>query len=166
MALLLAGTQSFAQYQKGDKIVNLGIGLASLGLNVSGEYLINDQIGVGAYVTYERWNGGYYYSTLSNRSRYSRNEISVGARGAFHAGKLLNLDSKFDPYVAAGAGLYFYNDPYYYYLGGGDYNSRTYVGPSLLLRIGGRYYFKESTAVFGELGTGGSWIQGGISFKF
>jgi len=163
---LLAGTQSFAQsFQKGDKIVNLGVGVGGLGANVTGEYGIAENIGVGAFLAYERRTYSYLFGTLGDN--YGRNEITVGARVAYHAGELLNIGEKFDPYVAAGLGVWIYTNPYAdYSVARGEYLSRSYTLPSFLFRIGTRYALSDKLNVFGDIGSGGSWIQGGVSFKF
>ena len=164
--LLLIGSQSFGQaFQKGDKIINLGIGLVGLGVNATGEYGITENIGVGAFVGYERNSYGYAFSGITG-GNYSRSEITVGARGAFHAGELLKLGDKFDPYVAAGVGVNLYTDPYSSYNSSkGDWVSKSYVLPTFLFRLGARYYFSPKMGAFGEIGSGGSWVSGGISFK-
>jgi hypothetical protein len=166
LGLLLIGSQAFGQaFQKGDKIINLGIGLVGLGVNATGEYGITENIGVGAFVGYERNSFGYGYVGLTG-GNYNRSEITVGARGAFHAGELLKLGDKFDPYLAAGAGVNLYTDPYWSYdLTKRDYVSKSYVLPTFLFRLGARYYFSPKMGAFGEIGTGGSWLSGGISLK-
>ena len=166
LSLLLAGGQSFGQaFQKGDKLVNLGVGLVGLGVNATAEYGITENIGIGAFAGYERNSYGYAFGTLGGD--YTRSEITIGARGAFHAGELLKLDAKFDPYVAAGIGVNIYTDPFWdYNFNTNNYQSKSFLRPTFLFRLGGRYYFSEKMAAFGEIGTGGSWLSGGISFKF
>jgi hypothetical protein len=164
LGLFFAIGQSFGQaFQKGDKIVNLGIGIGGLGVNATGEYGIADNIGIGAFLAYERRTFSYLYSSLGGN--YGRNEITVGARAAYHAGELLN--DKLDPYVAAGLGAYIYNDPYWDYdVRTNSWTGKSFVLPTFLFRIGARYAFSEKLGAFGDIGTGGSWIQGGVTFKF
>ena len=166
VGLTLAGSQSFGQtFQKGDKLVNLGVGIVGLGVNATAEYGITENIGVGAFFGYERNSFSYLFTSIGGN--YTRSEISVGARGVFHAGELLKLDGKFDPYAAAGVGVNLYtnpNDSYNFVTN--EFVSKSYVGPMFLFRVGGRYFLSEKMAAFGEIGSGGSWISGGISLKF
>ncbi|WP_247235751.1 hypothetical protein [Telluribacter sp. SYSU D00476] len=150
----LASQSAFAQYEKGDKLLNVGIGLGTygyggIGLGGSFEVGVHDAISVGALGGYSsRGYLGYRWSVLT-----------IGARGSYHFNELLNLnDERFDLY--AGLGLAYRNINY-----GGIYDSYG-DGVSLLAHIGGRYYFKPSTALFAELGSGFSVLHAGVAFKF
>lgn len=158
-------SQTFAQFAKGDKIVNLGVGISGLGVNAAAEFGIADNIGVGAFFAYERRTFSYLYGSLGGN--YGRSEITVGARAAYHLGEVLKLDNKLDPYVAAGLGAWIYTNPYADYdFNRNEYVTRSYVLPSFLFRVGTRYAFSEKLGGFADIGTGGSWIQAGVSFKF
>lgn len=154
---------TFAQFDKGFKKVNIGVGLGSLGANASVEYGIMDDLGVGLFASYERPSTGLIGAALG--VRYSYNEISIGPRAAYHLNRVLNMkDDKFDLYVAGGVLYRHVSYPYDYYYGSGLKSSYGYI--NLLARVGAGFQFTDNLAGFAELGSGGSWIQAGISFKF
>ena len=165
-AIVCFQTSASAQFSKGDKKVNIGVGLGSIGANASVEYGIMDDFGVGLFVSYERPNTGIIGSLAG--VRYGYNQISIGPRAAYHLNRVLNMkDEKFDLYVAGG--LLYRNDSY-----GSDYSayrrsgglSASDSGISLLARVGAGFQFSDNLAGFAELGWGGSRVQAGISFKF
>lgn len=155
-----------ATFDKGDKAINIGVGLFAIGANASVEYGIQKNLGVGFYVGYERVSTGLIGAAVG--VNYGYNKLNVGLRGAYHLNEALKMaDDKFDLYVAGGVGVRLdngYADSYNILTN--DYNYRTRVLPQILARVGARYYFSEKTAGWAELGTGGSWFQGGIAFKF
>jgi opacity protein-like surface antigen len=153
-----------AQFNKGDKQFNLGVGIGSLGANTSIEYGIMDDLGVGLFASYERPSTGLIGAIAG--VRYSYNEISIGPRAAYHLGRVLNLnDDKFDVYVAGGVLGRFtsYNNDYWQAVG---LTRTTSTSISLLARVGARMTLSDKMAGFAEIGSGGSWVQAGISFKF
>ncbi len=155
-----------AVFDKGDKAINLGIGLFALGANASVEFGMQKNIGIGAYFGYERISTGLIGAAVGVNFGY--NKLNLGVRGAYHLGEVLNMkDEKFDFYVAGGVGVSIdngYADAYNVFTN--EFNYRTRVRPQILIRPGVRYYFSEKTAGWAEIGTGGSWLQGGIAFKF
>lgn len=140
-------------YQKGDKQLNLGIGVSGYGipLGASFEYGVTDAISVGAMVDYTRYGIG---------SGYNWNFIYVGARGSYHFGELLNTGEKFDPYAGLALGYWSAKFSGSSYLTG--YGNRVFLG----LHAGARYYFKEKFGVFAEVGAGSGFLKGGVTFKF
>jgi hypothetical protein len=164
--LSVTSEKAFAQYQKGDKLVNLGIGLGTYGLygsgfpiNFSGEYGFTDQISGGLYAAFvsTKYLGGNW--------RYSY--VYVGPRASYHFNELLKLDiDKLDIY--GGAGLYVRNYSAKW-KGAGNYlddykTSYTDIVPSV--HAGARYYFNPAISGWAEVGYGASPLQLGISFKF
>jgi len=162
---LLAGNTAFAQYKKGDKLLNLGIGLNSyygggLPLGGSFEVGVTDEISVGAQADFYTWGrnfGGYKW-------RYTFLPIAV--RGSYHANKLLNLNNdKLDLYGGAQLGYYissFSDNSGFTGLYDNSYGNRVLFG----LHIGGRYYFKPNLGGFAELGYGVASLKVGVAFKF
>jgi hypothetical protein len=151
-----------ATFDKGDVAINLGVGIFALGGNASFEYGIQKNFGVGAYFGYERPSTGLLGSIVG--VRYSFNRFNFGVRGAYHFNEILNLNNdKVDFYGAAGLGVRTYSYPYDYYYYADV--KRTYVYPQIMLRAGARFFFSEKTAGWAEIGSGGSWIQGGIALK-
>jgi hypothetical protein len=131
-------------FVKGDKVINLGIGLESwrLPITISGEYCIADgivdkgSIGIGAYAG----------ATLNWYAYYDKFDVIGGARGAFH----YPFIEKLDTYAGISMGI----DTWY----------------TAYIRLGGfvgaRYQLTEKLNVYGELGSGLGYLNVGISFKF
>lgn len=162
--VLFATSSSFAQFEKGDKLLNAGLSLGGTygggaGLGASFEVGIHDFISVGAQADFMSWSsgwGGYKW-------RYTF--IPVGVRGSYHFGKhFLKMDN-LDLYAGPAIGYTFanYKDPSGWsgiYTGG--YGGDVYFG----VFAGARYYFKENMGVFAELGQNTSALKAGISLKF
>lgn len=159
--MVFNATNTFAQYEKGDKLLNLGIGLNSyysggIPLGASFEVGITDEISVGG-------SASFLSHTYYGNDKFTA--IYIGGRGSYHVNKLLNLGSdKTDLYAGASLGYrsFKWNNDYFGSLGG-SYGSGVYFGGF----IGGRYYFKPNLAGFVELGAGGSSNANiGLTFKF
>lgn len=166
LTLLLVSSQSFAQYQKGDKLLNAGIGLGAyygggIPIGASLEFGITDQISVGPQIDYYSW--GYNFG-LGYRYRYTF--IPIGVRGSYHLNEVLNLgNEKLDLY--AGAGLGYYISSYSDNTGYTGVYDNAYGGRVFLnIHAGGRYYFKPNLGGFAELGYGVSTLKVGVAFKF
>jgi hypothetical protein len=162
-------TQLSAQestFQKGDKIVNLGIGFGSTyysshytshspELSVSFETDVKDgiidkgSIGVGGYLGY---SSGSYTDHLKTTN------IVIGARGSFH----YPLVNKLDTYAGLFLGYNINNTTYESGYGG---SSGTPSGFIFAWFVGARYYFTNKFAVMGEIGYGISYLTLGVSFK-
>lgn len=162
---LAASQQAFAQYQKGDKLLNLGLGLGSyygggVPIGASLEFGVTDNISVGPQIDYYSWSYGY----VGYKWRYTF--IPIGVRGSYHANELLNLNNdKLDLYGGVSLGYYIskYSDNTGY-TGTYDnaYGGRAFLG----VHVGGRYYFKPNLGGFAELGYGVSTLKVGVAFKF
>ncbi|MDR1371680.1 MAG: hypothetical protein LBJ17_00935 [Dysgonamonadaceae bacterium] len=136
-------------FSKGDKVVGLGIGLfeydrSGFPFAASAEFGLKDNLfdensslGAGILAGYsaDRYEGKDYSYFL------------IGIRGAMH----YKLVEKLDTYT----GLMFAFE-------GGSNRNRGLI-PGLF--AGGRYYFTDNAAVFGEIGYGISLLQIGISIK-
>lgn len=150
-----------AQFSKGDKLVRIGVGIFSIGANVSAEYGIMDDLGVGLYGSYERPTIGF------GAFNYGYSDFQIGPRATYHLNNVLNMkDEKFDLYVSGGLLLrsYGYSDEYWRAYG---YNFKTrYTNVNLLARVGANMSISNNLSAFADLGSGGSWVQAGISFKF
>jgi hypothetical protein len=162
--LALTATTSFKSFsqgfKQGDKFLNATVGLNSyystgLPLGASFEVGITDAISVGGQADYA---SGNYGSGLGFTAFY------VGARGAYHLGELLKVNSdKVDLYGGLGLGYrsFSWKDGYngigYSYGNGLDFN----------YFIGGRYFFSDNIGAVVELGYSGvSNARAGITFKF
>lgn len=148
-------------YSRGHKnvYVNLGLGLATyygggFPVGVSVEADVKNNFSIGGSIDYYHYN--YYYSS-------GYNFVYFGARGSYHLGEALNVQSSsFDPYIGASLGFRYagsgYSDYYYY----GGYNSGVWVG----LHLGSRFMFSPKVGAFAEVGYGVSAVKLGLTAKF
>ena len=139
-------------FNKGDKIVNLGIGLGGTfsgytsAIPISGSFelgikdnLFDDKssIGVGAYVGFATTNHVTF--------------LYPGVRGALH----YQFVDKLDTYAGLMLAMRIWS-----------YEGYSYNDFILPFYIGGRYYFTDNIGAFAELGYGIAYLQLGVSFKF
>lgn len=160
-----ASEKAFAQFEKGDKLLNAGINLGGtyggggVGVGASFEGGVHDFISVGGQADFTTWNYGW----VGYKWRY--NFFTIAARGSYHYGKhFLKLDN-LDLYAGPSLGyrISSFSDPDGYtgvYDDG--YGSGVFVG----LFAGARYYFKPNMGVFAEVGWNASPLKAGIAFKF
>ncbi len=163
-ALLLLSTAGFAQYKKGDNLLNFGVGLNSYysgGIPVSGifETGVTKDISVGGGVDYL----SYHYGFIGYN--YSFSALYIAARGSYHFNELLNLNTnKVDVY--GGLSLGYRSFSWSNYNGqnvGNAYGSGLFLG----IHVGTRYYFSPKVGGFLELGALGSTnARLGLAFKF
>lgn len=162
--LLVCSHAAFAQFNKGDKLLNLGIGVNSyynggIPLHASLEVGVTDEISIGGSFDYL----GYRYRV--GGVNYGFNAMYLGFRGAYHFSELLDLNTpEFDLYAGVSLGFrnFAWSDNAYNGLGG-RYGNGVYAG----LFVGGRYYFQNNFGAFGEVGAGGSGnARLGLSFRF
>jgi hypothetical protein len=179
LVVVFSLTQLLAQestFKKGDKVVNIGIGLGStlytgtgykMGIPpISASFetgvvnLLNDKasIGVGGYLGYSSHKYSYAYYTYTDSWSYSN--FIIGARGAFHYA----LVSKLDTYAGLILG---FNIASSKWTGTGTETSHSSTGGLVSSEfVGARYYFSDSFAVMGELGYGITYLNLGIALKF
>ncbi len=162
--LLTTSFKGFSQsFSKGDKIVNLGIGLLGFGGYASAEFGIQDNIGIGPIIGYTYYNAGLFSGYGSD---YSYGQFRAGARGAYHLGEVLKMkDEKFDPYVALSVGVVSERNSITYNTITQNYEYGNRLAPFFNPRVGARMELSNNLGGYAELGWGGSWIQAGISFK-
>jgi hypothetical protein len=166
-AVMLIGSNSAnsQSFDKGDKFVNAGVGIASLGGYVSGEFMVQDNIGVGPIIGYNTYTYGGIITGYSG-DNYRYGQIRAGLRGAYHLAKILNLeDGSFSPYAAVGVGLLFDRGNYFYDFNTNSLKSKTTILPFVNPRIGTNFKLDGKLLFYGDLGYGGSWIQAGVTFK-
>ncbi len=165
LVLTLASFNSNAQYQKGDFLLNGGIGFGSYygggaSLNINGEYSITDEIGIGPYLGYRSYNRGY------SSYKYKYSFINFGFRGSYHFSKLFKINNeKLDIY--GGAFLGYVTSNYTSDYAGSyidPYGSSVQTG----IHAGARYFFSPQFAAYGELSAGvrSSPVILGLSIKF
>ena len=160
-SLLVGIGSGFAQFNKGDKEVRVGLGLIGLGVSATAEYGIMDDLGVGLYAAYERNSLGYVGINYAYTSLY------IGPRATYHFNRLLKLDTdKFDLYASAGILLRNFSYPDDYWGVYGVKNKTSYTNVVGLFRVGAKYKFSETLNLFADTGSGGSLLQAGIALKF
>lgn len=177
MVLICLTTGAIAQntFIKGQKVLNLGIGLGSTfytggyytskipPLSASMELGVKDNLfdaksslGIGGYLgftgaKYQIGNWGFKYSN-----------IIIGVRGVVH----YQLVDKLDTYTGLLLGYNIVSAKEFGTdLGGFNYKSST-SGLAYSWFVGGRYYFNEKFAGLLELGYGISYLNLGVSLKF
>lgn len=184
LLVLLVGVFSLTQlkaqaFKNGDMVVNLGVGFGWYGyafgatslpaFSLSLEKGIKDlenigPLSIGGIVGFKHAS----YNWSSHFNDYTWNDIIVAARGAIHYDLFKN--EKIDTYGGVALGLrvqsysYYVWDPPY---GSNDYRKATSstVHPLFALYLGGRYYFTDKLAAFGELGYGLGYLTLGLSLK-
>lgn len=155
-----------ARYDKGDVLLNAGIGLGyyyagGVPLLLSGEFAVNDVISVGPYLGYTSYK--YNYGFFGSRYDYRYTFLDIGVRASYHFSELFEINNeKVDVYGGAFLGFLIssfsgdsvtgYDDPYS-------------GGVRLGLHAGARYFFSEKVAGYGELGYGIAPLSLGVTFK-
>lgn len=160
-------------FNKGDKVVNIGIGLGSTlytgsyytstvpPLSVSFEQGVKDNIfdkgvlGVGGYLGYS----SYKYKIMDWGYKYS--DIIIGARGVFHYPLLAKLDT----YTGLMLGYEILTNKEFGDWGDGSPYKAASGGIAWSWYVGGRYYFTDKFAAMAELGYGISYLTLGVSIK-
>ncbi|QEC42906.1 hypothetical protein [Pseudobacter ginsenosidimutans] len=153
-------------YSKGDKLLNVGIGLNSyysggIPFGASFEYGVTEDISVGINADYlSHKYGGFGYD-------WKFTALYFGARANYHFNTLLNINNeKVDVYAGVGLGYRSFKWKDSDYDGEGlksSYGSGVYFG----ILAGGKYYFTENIGGFLELGaTGSTNVRLGVAFKF
>jgi hypothetical protein len=152
-----------ARYDKGDVLLNAGIGLGyyyagGVPLQLSGEFAVNDVISVGPYFGYTSYT--YNWGFGGGRWRYTF--LDLGVRGSYHFSELFEIrNEKIDVY--GGAFLGYLISSY----SGDDFGTSNPYGGGLRLgiHVGARYFFSEKVAGYGELGYGIAPLSLGLTFK-
>ncbi len=161
----VTSSSSYAQFEKGDNLLNVGLGLGGtyggggVGIGASYEKGITDFISVGAQIDFITWSYGY------SSYKYKYTFIPIGVRGSYHFGKhFLKMDN-LDLYGGPSLGYRIskYKDP----SGFSGFYDNAY-GNSVFFGVfaGARYYFKPTMSAFAEVGYNESPLKVGISFKF
>lgn len=177
----LSALKSSAQgFTAGDNVIGVGIGLGSTNsvpyssstpaLSAQyehGNWIVGGPgvISLGAFLAYK----SYSYDGIYPNAIYSQKwtYMILGFRGYYHYTGLKN--SKFDPYGGLMLSYnivsfsYSSNNPFYDYQFG---HNTSASGFDFSLFLGGRYYFSDAWAVYGELGFGNSILTIGAAYKF
>ncbi len=165
--------QAQTPFKKGDKVVNVGIGLNTYDvigkttippLSVSFDYGVKDELfdeksslSVGGYLGYYASKTTFHHAVNGEYgSKFSN--ILLGARGAVH----YDFVEKLDTYGGLMLGYNVASASNY-----GDYGNLSVSAGGFIFSgyLGARYYFTESIAGFLELGYGLSALEVGVAFK-
>jgi len=179
IAIIAANTTVNAQaFKNGDMIGNLGVGfgwygygygttsLPAFSLSLEKGIMDLENIGplsIGGIV-------GFKHATYAWNSSYdwSWNDIIIAARAAIHYD--LFKVSKLDTYGGVALGVRIESESYYTYALVYPYEVRkatsSFTHGLFALYVGGRYYFSDKLAGFGELGYGLGYLTLGLSYKF
>ena len=133
-------------------------------------------VGVGALVSFqhahERYTYNYFYNGTNYTDAYYQhnwNYYVIAARGAYHW-DVLNSD-KAEVYAGTIIGVrinaynYTYNNPDPNYVDRNELSEGS-VYPAFSVYAGARWYFVPNVALYGEVGSGLSFVSGGLTFKF
>ena len=163
---------------KGDKVLNLGIGLGSPmysgsyysmtvpPISASLEFVIKDDlfnnkgaIGIGGYVGYSANKSEYTYGSETYGWKYSN--LIIGPRGYLH----YNFLDKLDTYAGLMLGYWISSEKEYGTIQAG-YDAGSWGGFISSFYIGGRYFFSDKFAGMLELGSGITYLNIGVALKF
>ncbi|MEA5138882.1 hypothetical protein [Arcicella rigui] len=163
--LLFTSLNSFSQaYKKGFKQFNAGVGLLFVGAYASAEFGVDNNIGVGPIVGYTYYNTGLLSGYYGD---YGYGQYRVGARGAYHLGETFKIkDDKIDPYIALSIGVVVDRTDINFNANTLEIEYNKRVLPFFNPRFGAAMELTQNLKAYVELGYGGSWMQGGIAFKF
>ena len=143
---------------KDDFLFNAGIGTSSFGLPiyVGADYFVDDDISVGAQVSYQTFKETFF------GSNYKSTIIGIGANGNYHFGRILESKKEWDFYAGLGLGYYIWSFDNTNYVGANS------SGIGLGGQLGARYFVSKNFAINAELGgaTTTSGAKIGISVKF
>lgn len=161
-------------FNKGDKVVNFGIGFGNALYTGSGftskippisasfemgiiDNLFDEKssIGVGGYMGYTSAKWEY------NDWGYKYSDIIIGARGAFH----YQLVDKMDTYTGLLIGYDIVTAKEFGTPSGYDYSSSA-SGLTWSYFIGARYYFTDNIGAMAEVGWGIAYLNLGLALKF
>jgi hypothetical protein len=158
---LLFSLASHAQQQKGNFLLNVGIGAGyyyagGTTLMVSGEYSVTDKLGIGGYLGHTTWN----WAAADYKYRF----IDFGARASYHFNEVFGItNKKLDIY---GGGFLGFVTSSYTGTRNPFYRDTYDGGVRAGIHAGARYYFASKVAGYGELGIGYVPIAVGLTFKF
>jgi hypothetical protein len=172
--VILSLTQINAQaFKNGDMVGNLGLGFGWYGYSIYGANItslpafsislekgIKEISSINGVFTLGGIFGIKHASWSYFADKGSYNDIIVAARGAIHAD--LFKVPKLDTYAGVAIGARIHNEKFPY----SQYVINNYTNVLLALYLGGRYYFTDKLAGFGELGYGLGYLTLGLSYKF
>jgi len=173
----IAAAQS-PTFNKGDKVLNLGVGFgsglytgggyssqmpaisASLEVGVVDNVIDKGSIGVGGYIGYT--SAKFDYSDFGYTYGWKYSDLVIAARGAFH----YPLVEKLDTYAGLALGYDIVTAKETGNFPNGYIGSSTASGAYFSGFLGARYYFSDNFAGLLELGSGIAYFNLGVALKF
>jgi len=167
LAMLFVGTSNlFAQIEKNQSILNLGLGVNSFYVSSSGfnttlppiegsfEYMTSDVISVGGFIGAYQSEFDYGFGSTTKF-----NYLSIGGLSNYH---FVN-DEKFNAYAGIRLGYLGFNANYE----DDFFSSLDFKASGVLfgIQLGARYFFSQTIAANAEIGYGIALLNIGVSFK-
>lgn len=162
-------------FSKGDKVVNIGIGLGTFGvtgstsippISASLDYGVKDNLfdeksslSVGGYTGY--YSSKSSFTSGSHNYGYKYSYFILGGRAAVH----YDFIKKLDTYAGLMLGYNIVKSKYYGHEFSGSPKAENIGGFTYSGYIGARYYFNQKFAAFLELGYGVSAAEIGVAIK-
>ncbi len=173
LVAVIAISANAQHFDKGTKFFHVGVGVISpyaysgskMGvppIHASLEVGVTDKIGVGGLIGYT--SSKYETSYWTGKYSWNFTYLIIGARGNYH----FYQDEKFDVYGGAMLGYNISSAKFE----STDATLKQYVtepktgGVAFGVYAGGRYFFKENSALFAEVGYNIGWINFGYCAKF
>ena len=144
---------------KGDFAAHAGfaIGVYGFPFHIGGDYMITEDIGIGAEFQYVSWEEDYYYYDPYS-IEYSA--TLIGLRGTYH---LMNAFDIANPQLDMYGGILLGFASVKVKDSDGDSGEASVPGYAAF--VGGRYMFNENIGVMGELGYGLAILKVGLTIK-
>jgi len=158
LSFLLFTSLIFAQspISKGEKQLNAGVGLSSLGvpLYFGLDYGVHPDITIGGELSYRSFSDKY------SNINYDHSVIGISGNGNYHFNRILEIPKKWDFYAGLNLGFYIWSSP-------SNYTGSHSSGLGLGGQIGGRYFFSDKIGLNLEFGGGNAFSGGklGLTFK-
>ncbi len=167
------GKNFIPNFRKGNTDLSFGVGFGSYVvrpgsyttvpfLNISVDHALRDDlgpgvVGVGGFIGYEQ------YRTDLGVGEYGYNNSSLvfQARATYH----YQFIEDFDTYAGVGLGLKYINSSEFGILPVSAPDPINSVRGKASVFVGGKYFFNDNIAAFGELGIGVSILNLGITFR-
>lgn len=169
------GRSFIPNFRKGNTDLSFGVGFGSYivrpgsyttvpFLTINVDHALRDDLGpgilgVGGFVGYEQYRTEFNDNATIYGFNYS--SLVFQARGTYHYQFIEN----FDTYAGVGLGLKYINSNDFGIHPVDGTESSDGVISNASLFIGGRYFFNDNIAAYGELGVGVSILNLGITFR-
>lgn len=153
---------SVSAQSEGETSASVGVGIANLGINLEGQKVIKENIGVGIYASFSDFDGKIY--SYSKDKNLANPDYDFGVKGYYYLNEALKLDDKIGAYVCVGGGIRIYKG--YGLLDFYDLDPGIKFHTRLIGRIGGTYNISDNNKFYLEIGRGPSWISTGLKVNF